>query len=176
MEQIKLDKDNPLSLNGLKLYRTYADKVELSLVDQIIEKSRQAHVMKFEKHEDADGRFKDRDAYKIWAEKKRIMYLLLNLDNNDLAGVIWFGERENPNIDAKYSLTFGIRLYEGYLGKGLSKPLMKVSHADVGDVLSNEYIWLDYDDKNFIAGKAYKSFGYKELGHSEGRKIMGKKL
>ena len=93
-----------------------------------------------------------------------------------LAGIIWFGGRQNPNIDSKYSLTFGIRLYEDYLGKGLSKPLMRASHEDVKNILDDQYIWLDYDQDNFIAGKAYKSFGYEELGQKNNRIIMGKKL
>lgn len=176
MGQIELDKENVLSQNGLNLYRIDADKIDLNFLDQIIQKSRQPHVMKFEKEEDAEGRFKDREAYKAWAAKKRILYLLLNPADNDLAGVIWFGKRQNPHIDPKYSLTFGIRLYEGYLGKGLSKPLMNASHNDVKNVLSDQYIWLDYDTENFIAGKAYKSFGYEGLGRDEGRVIMGKKL
>lgn len=175
MEQIELGNENPLSQNGLKLYRVEADKVEVKFIDQIIKKSRQPHVMKFEKHEDTEGRFKDREAYRGWASKRRILYLLLGLDG-DVAGIIWFGGRQNPNIDSKYSLTFGIRLYEDYLGKGLSKPLMSASHNDVKNILPDKYIWLDYDEKNFIAGKAYKSFGYEELGRSEGRMIMGKKL
>lgn len=175
MEQINLDADSSLKQNGLNLYRTEADKLEFKFIDQIIEKSLQPHIMKFEKHEDAGGRFKNRDSYRAWAKKKRILYLLLSQEN-DLAGIIWFGSRENPNIDSRYSLTFGIRLYEGYLGKGLSKPLMQASHRDISNVLTGKYIWLDYDKKNFIAGKAYRSFGYEELGQADGRVIMGKKL
>ena len=175
MYQIDLEADNPLSQNNLSLYRVDADQLDLKFIDQIIEKSRQPHVMKFEKHEDAEGRFKDRGSYKGWAEKRRVIYLLSD-PNDDLAGIIWFGGRQNPNIDSRYTLTFGIRLYEGYLGKGLSKPLMSVSHGDITKVLPDRYIWLDYDEDNFIAGKAYTSFGYEELGRSDGRIIMGKKL
>jgi RimJ/RimL family protein N-acetyltransferase len=176
MKQIELDKENALSQNKLNLYRIEADEIDLSLADQIIKKSRQPHVMKFEKEEDAEGRFENRESYKAWASKERVLYLLLNSADNDLAGIIWFGKRKNPNIDDKYSVTFGIRLYEGYLGKGLSKPLMQASHSDVGNILSDKYIWLDYDKDNIIAGKAYRSFGYEELGQADGRVIMGKKL
>lgn len=176
MESIELDSQNPLSLNNLSLYRIEADKIDLKFLDQIIEKSRQPHVMKFEREEDTEGRFKDREAYKAWAQKGRVIYLLINTQNDDLAGVIWFGKRENPHIDNKYSMTFGIRLYEDYLGKGLSKPLMRASHSDIKNIFEDEFIWLDYDVSNFIAGKAYKSFGYEEIGQSDGRVIMGKKL
>jgi hypothetical protein len=176
MEKIKLEPGNTLTQNDLGFYRAEADKIDYKFLDQIIKKSRQSHVMKFEADEDAGGRFKNREAYKDWATKKRTIYLLLNSDNNDLAGIIWFGNRQNPNIDQKYTLTFGIRLYEGYLGKGLSKPLMKASHSDIKNVLTDKYIWLDYDEDNFIAGKAYNSFGYEELGRANGRVIMGKKL
>lgn len=175
MEKIVLKDEDPLTRHDLKLFKIEADKLDVEIVDQIISKSRQQHIMKFEGHEDTEGRFKDRQSYQVWAAKKRIIYLLMG-KNGDLAGVIWFGERTNPNIDPKYTITFGIRLYEGYLGKGLSKPLMNASHEDVKNVLSDEYIWLDYDEKNLIAGKAYRSFGYEELGRAEGRVIMGKKL
>lgn len=176
MEQVRLSNEDPLTRAGLKLCRVEADKLSQKIIDQIIDKSRQPHVMKFEKHEDSEGRFKDNDSYKTWASKRRIIYTLMNYKDNDLAGVIWFGERENPNVDPKYNLTFGIRLYENYLGMGLSKPLMKASHHDIKNVLDNKYIWLDYDEKNFIAGKAYKSFGYEKIGQTGGRVIMGKKL
>ncbi len=175
MERIKLSRESPLYQNGLELHRIEADKLDLKFIDQIIGKSRQPHVMKFEADEDAGGRFKDREAYKIWASKRRIIYLLLN-SSDDLAGVIWFGKRQNHNIDKKYTLTFGVRLYEGYLGKGLSKPLMEASHSDAKNVFDDLYIWLDYDEENFIAGKAYKSFGYEELARVKSRVIMGKKL
>lgn len=176
MKNIELEDANSLAKNNLELYRIDANKIDFKFLDQIIKKSRQPHVMKFEADEDAGGRFKNRAAYKDWAAKRRIIYLLLSPGRSDLAGVIWFGKRQNPNIDKKYTLTFGIRLYEGYLGKGLSKPLMNASHSDIKNVLPDNYIWLDYDENNFIAGKAYKSFGYRELGRAEGRVIMGKKL
>ncbi len=53
---------------------------------------------------------------------------------------------------------------------------MSASHEDVKNILDDQYIWLDYDENNFIAGKAYKSFGYQELGQKDNRIIMGKKL
>ena len=176
MEQVKLGSENVLSQNDLRLYRVDADKISHEFLAQIIEKSRQSHIMKFEKEEDSGGRFKDEKSYRSWADKKRVIYLLADSKNGDLAGIIWFGKRNNPKIDKKYSITFGIRLYEGYLGKGLSKPLMKASHSNVKNIFSSKYIWLDYDANNFIAGKAYKSFGYEELGQADGRIIMGKKL
>lgn len=176
MKHIKLEKENVLAQNRLELYRVEADKIDLKFLDQIIKKSRQPHVMEFEGHEDTEGRFKDRAAYKDWAKKRRTIYLLLDQNIKDLAGIIWFGKRQNPNIDKRYTLTFGIRLYEDYLGKGLSKPLMKASHHDIKSILPDRYIWLDYDENNFIAGKSYKSFGYEELGRFEGRVIMGKEL
>ncbi len=176
MKNIVLEKGNTLAQNKLELYRVAADKIDLKFMDQIIHKSRQPHVMEFEGDEDADGRFKDSVAYKEWAKKDRSIYLLINPDRNDLAGIIWFGKRQNPNIDKKYTLTFGIRLYEDYLGKGLSKPLMKASHGDIKNVLPDQYIWLDYDKNNFIAGKSYRSFGYEELARTEDRVIMGKEL
>lgn len=175
MIRINLNDDNAISLNHLKLFRAEASELDSKLVDQIVEKSRQPHVMKFEANEDAGGRFKNRESYQAWANKERIIYILLS-STDDVAGIIWFGKRQNTNIDSKYKLTFGIRLYEGYTGRGLSKPLMKASHIDARSIFKEQYIWLDYAESNFIAGKAYKSFGYEELAAADDRIIMGKKL
>lgn len=160
-----------LTENGLHVICSLASKLPNELRIKIIEKSRQLHIMKFEADEDAGGRFKDLQSFEKWAKKKRVLYLLM--DNDELAGIIWFGERTNSKIDARYKLTFGIRLYEGYVGKGLSKPLMKVGHQDIKNYFESRHIWLDLDEKNVAAERAYISYGYKEIIRADGRIIMG---
>lgn len=141
-------------------------------LDQLIAKSRQRHVLEFEGHEDAEGRFKDREAFIAWSKgRRRIFYLLL--DGQDIAGVIWFGERRNEHINESYCLTFAIRLYEGYVGKGLSKSFMSVAHAGMEKYFPGQNIWLDFDAKNIAAQKAYESFGYEYIKEKNGRIIMG---
>lgn len=157
---------------GLHLEVYEAQELPEKYLDQLIEKSRQAHVMEYEGHEDAEGRFKNRQAFKIWAkDKRRVFYLLL--DNDNIAGVIWFGKRQNPQIGESYELTFAIRLYEGFVGKGLSKPFMTAAHQAMEKYFPGVSIWLDFAHENIAAQKAYESFGYKYLKQHDGRIIMG---
>lgn len=158
---------------GLHVEIYEASKLPDDYLGQLIVKSRQPHVMRYEGDEDAHGRFKDRDAFLEWAKnKRRIFYLLLK--DKDIAGVMWFGGRFNDHIDKSYSLTFAIRLYEGFVGVGLSKPFMAVAHEDAQKRLPKGKIWLDFAAENIAAKKAYESFGYNYLGEFDGRVIMGK--
>lgn len=171
---VKIISELPDRLANLGLHIEVYQAQELPdiFLDQLISKSREPHVLEYEGHEDAGGRFLDRQAFKSWArDKKRIFYLLL--DGKNLAGVIWFGNRENPHIDKSYNLTFAIRLYEGFVGKGLSKQFMNVAHAGMEEYYPGENIWLDFAADNLAAQKAYESFGYKYLVKHDGRIIMG---
>jgi hypothetical protein len=159
---------------GLRIEVYEAQDLPEIYLDQLIAKSRQPHVMEFESHEDAGGRFKNREAFEAWSEnKRRIFYLLL--DGKEVAGVIWFGERHNEHIDESYRLTFAIRLYEGYVGKGLSKPFMRVAHVGMEKYFPGKNIWLDFNGDNIAAQKAYESFGYEYIAEKDGRIIMGLK-
>lgn len=141
-------------------------------INQLIANSRQPHILEFEGEEDAEGRFKDIDSYREWSsDKQRTMYVLHN--NDEVAGLIWFGERENPNITPEYNVTFGIRLYEGYVGKGLSKDFMRLTHNDAKNVYPGSKFWLDFKTDNTAARRAYESFGYEYIGSEGEREIMG---
>lgn len=161
---------------GLRVFVCQAKSLDEKYIYQLIERSRQPHVMKFERREDAEGRFKNIDAYKTWAKKGRVVYILTDKNGEDLGGIIWFGKKLEEHIDKKYELTFGIRLYENYVGRRLSKPLMNMTHENVITFFGRKYIWLDFSKYNEIAGKAYESFGYKVLMKTDNRIIMGKKL
>lgn len=176
MKEITKNIPDRFQENHLRIFVTEADKIEENFLKQILEKSRQDHVMQFEGHEDAGGRFKDVQSYREWAAKGRTIFILTDETGKDLGGILWFGKRNNPNIDPKYTLTFGIRLYEGFVGKGLSKPLLIIGHEELGNYFDDKYIWLDFASENIIAGKAYSSFGYEILNEADGRVIMGKKL
>ena len=178
---IKLNADEEkLSASNLVIYYCWANELDEKFIRQLIKKSRQAHILQFEREEDTEGRFKDLDSYKIWAKKNRLVYLLVDeaaLPDENLAGIIWFGKRRNEQINSKYCLTFGIRLYEGYVGKGLSKPLMRPTHEDAREKFKDcRYIWLDFDKENIAANRAYESFGYKTIKTAGQRTIMAKKL
>lgn len=177
MEKVNTKLPERLIEESLQVVVAPADQVPKEYINQIIEKSKQPHVMKFEGHEDAEGRFKDIESYAKWAEKNRVVYLLIKPNEEgefaDVGGILWFGEKTNDLIDASYNLTFGIRLYEGYVGKGLSKPFMQVTHQDMERFFPDHKLWLDFAEENIAAKKAYTSYGYKELAAFEDRVVMG---
>lgn len=177
MENIPTKLPDRLAEEGLEIVAAKAQDVPEEYVSQIITKSRQPHVMKFEGHEDAEGRFKDLQSYKKWAEKERIVYLLIRKGGGgevpDVGGIVWFGRRENKLIDPIYDLTFGIRLYEGCVGKGLAVPFMRATHDDLKRFYPNQAIWLDFAEDNIAARKAYSKFGYEDLAEADGRVVMG---
>jgi RimJ/RimL family protein N-acetyltransferase len=177
MENIPNELPQRLIEENLEIIVAPARDVPEEYVNQIINKSRQPHVMKYEGHEDVEGRFKDLAAYRQWAEKDRVVYLLIKRNAEsaiaDVGGILWFGEKHNELIEPAYNLTFGIRLYEGCVGKGLSKPFMQATHDDMQRFFPNHKLWLDFAEENIAARKAYESFGYVELAKTEDRIVMG---
>lgn len=177
---------NRLREEGLRIEVYEADQLPEDYIEQLVKKSRQPHVMKFEGHEDAGGRFKDLEAYRNWATKnKRIVYLLLADrpgKSADVGGIIWFGDRTNPHAPG-YDVTYGVRLYDEdqkagwgkYLGKGLAIPFLQATHADARKYFPNRKIWLDYVKGNEAARHTYEKFGYKTIAEveEEGRVVMG---
>ena len=180
-----LDKDvlpSRIEEEGLRIDVYPAAEVPDQYVEQLIQKSRQPHVMEYEGHEDAEGRFKDIESYRSWAgAKQRIVYLLVS-PSHDVGGIIWFGERENP-LAPGYGVTFGIRLYDkdeekgwnAYLGKGLAVPFMQATHTDAAKHFPNQGLWLDYVKGNEAAERTYTKFGYEKIAEEDGRIVMGNK-
>lgn len=167
---------------GLRVEAYPADELPEQYIEQLVQKSRQAHIMEYEGHEDAEGRFKDVDGYRAWAAaKQRIVYLLLSKDD-DVGGIVWFGERANP-LAPGYDVTFGIRLYDaddakdwgGYLGKGLAVPFMQATHTDAAKHFPNKWLWLDYVKGNEAAERTYTKYGYEKITEEDGRIVMGNK-
>ncbi len=157
---------------GLHIEVFPASELPDQLVNQLVQKSRQPHVLEYEGHEDAEGRFKDLESYRAWANsKQRVVYLLLS-ESADVAGIVWFGERTNP-LTPGYDVTFGVRLYEGYVGKGLAVPFLEITHREARKQFPNRKIWLDYVRGNEAAERTYTKFGYKKLADEEGRIVMG---
>lgn len=173
MQHIKTPLPERLHEEGLDVLVAWAKDVPEKYIYQIIKNSRQPHVMKYEGHEDVEGRFKDLSAYRQWAEKDRVVYLLVHKESDEVGGIIWFGERHNELIDKSYNLTFGIRLYEGCVGKGLAVPFMGVTHSDVESFFPKRVLWLDFAEDNIAARKAYESFGYSVVAEGGGRVVMG---
>ena len=175
---------NPESLTLVKVNGQLSDHVKYiamgldgSLVIQLIKKSKQPHIIA-STPKDANERFGDLEMFKRWLKKGRLIHWLV-ADGGDLAGIIWYGEEKIPTevtLDNPPRITFAIRLYENYLGKGLSVPFMKQSmHILVSSLKeSSDFggIWLQTEINNKPAVAAYQKFGYKEIGRSDTKVIM----
>ncbi|GEM_PF-5543417 len=178
MSEIALDHTSTLRQNNLLLLRFDARELPEDLVAQLLEKSHQPHIKKYVGKGLVEPRFSSRAAYTQWAAKGRTVYMLVDEATHDLAGIAWYGKRLHDRIDKKYTWSFGIRLYEGYVGKKLAKPLIQVSLDDMHRQMdgATQYVWLGYDEQNEAAGRAYVSCGYTQLLHENGRIIMGREL
>jgi GNAT superfamily N-acetyltransferase len=143
--------------------------IDDDLVNQLIKKSRQDHI-KSSTPKDISERFGDIKMFTEWNEQGRVMHWLVG-DNDDLAGVIWYGKKKFPNDNnqkVSANNTFAIRIYEGYAGQGLAKPFMKQSLQLYLKSLKNNHddnveIWLSTSVNNFPAIAVYTKFGYKEI-------------
>ena len=107
------------------------------------------------------------------------MYLLTHDD--DLAGTIWYGQKEFPNREfgeQTANHTFAIRIYEGYLHQGLARPFMDrtLKHylqtfIETPRLDQFNGLWLSMDYKN-TAGALYLTYGYEIVGQANGRLFM----
>jgi hypothetical protein len=146
--------------------------------NQLLSKSRQAHILKYTPN-DAAKRFVDKSTLEAWRAKGRTMHWLLS-DQLDLAGIIWYRKKEFPkSVPLKEipSETFAIRLYEGYVGHHLSIPFMKFSlQTAVRLKLSRgeevEGMWLQTIPSNEAAIASYTKFGYQEVYRDNKEVIM----
>jgi len=116
-------------------------------------------------------RFKDRDSFNQWLSSGRIIYTLFD-KNNNLLGIIWFGQKEPPvPMDANF--TFAIRIFGPARGQGLSQIFMKTAFIDL---LKNQIkskitgFWLETSVDNFSAIHVYEKFGFKKIDQ-KGNKI-----
>lgn len=150
-----------------------------TLRDQLIAKSRQPNILKYTPN-DAAKRFGSIEMFNTWLSKGRELHWLLG-PNDDLAGVIWYGQAVFPlpdlNLPEIPQETFAIRLYAGYAGQGLARPFMNLSlkvHVQENTYDSNSLtgIWLQTDIDNAPALSAYAKFGYNEVARDDQRVTM----
>lgn len=165
--------------DNLKPFTEYiAVGSDSSLENQLIQKSLQENVVKFTPNDHIE-RFGNIEMLKQWQAKGRKLFWLIGPEN-DLAGIIWYGEAEFPHnlsLDETPNETFAIRIYDGYTGKGLSNPFMRQSLRIYNDEkLKNgskaPVIWLQTDIDNVPAIKSYTKFGYTEVFRNEKRVTM----
>ncbi len=142
-------------------------QLDFSSAHQLVKKSRQEHIQEFE-FEDSEpgGRFFSIDCLKKWMEVERVTNLMVDSDDNQVAGIDWFSPRIYPKdpdkiIPIGYSITFGLRLYEGYIGRGLALPFMQQTHRSLVRYAQGRGLWLSVKKNNYIAMNLYRKFGYK---------------
>ena len=139
--------------------------------DQLVEKSKQPHIRRWTPR-DANERFKDLDSA-LERVKNNETHLLVNVNTYDVGGIIWYGQKEPPVDVSPYSPAhdFAIRLYEGYVRKGLAIPFMRRSLSDFiedrrlsGELQNLGGIWLSVKKNNQDAIGRYEKFGYEAVG------------
>jgi GNAT superfamily N-acetyltransferase len=142
---------------------------------ELVRKSRESHVRRHTPR-DSEHRFASADAYELWSRKGRELYALVDGEvAPELAAIIWYGEEAVPQevygemdgrSDLDRALTFAIRIYDGYQGRGAAKIFMEATLID----LLRQYqrrqqdvsaIWLETDADNGPAVASYLAFGYR---------------
>ncbi len=148
---------------------------DLHVREHLFRKSREEEIRK-RCPDDSERRFKDRDSLREWLlEVPTEMYTLQERSSEDpLAGLIFYRHKQHEL--SKKKVTMGIRLYEGYAGRGLSREffagslvLRQTIGADV--VLAHERergveegIWLAVEADNTVARGLYDSLGFVAVG------------
>lgn len=141
------------------------------LARRLVEQSRQAEILKWTPR-DAAERFVTVPAADQWyrnANKMPITYSL-GLTAIRLPGFAWFSIQKNKETPGA-NVTFGIRIYEGYNGRGLARPFAEAVHNDM-DHQYGAGVWLETDMNNTAAYKLYEHLGYVAVNEMAGNRIL----
>lgn len=137
--------------------------------DQIIENSRQQHIVN-SVPDDAARRFNDEQSLAFWAAQRRVVFCLSDASMS-LAGLAWFGRKTNEHAPG-FDTTFAIRMYEGFVGRGLAAPFLRMAHDRVGRYLNvASGTWVETAATNTRSLKLFQDFGYVTV-HSAERVVM----
>jgi len=127
-----------------------------------------------QKYTSDKSRFQDKTSFSQWLQQGRIIYTLIDTNNN-LLGIIWFGQKNPPSENIKANFTFAIRIYNSARGQGLSQEFMKIAFNDLRSDHQNSRIngfWLETSIDNFAAIHTYKKFGFKQIDQKDNKIIM----
>jgi RimJ/RimL family protein N-acetyltransferase len=161
---------------GIQVYSSVARESE-PLFRQVVAKSRQRHIQ-MTTPRDAAERFSTIETLKLWLDSGRIACLLVGVgegENSDVAGIAWFGQSEHAAAPLA-KVTFALRLYEGWLGRGLATPFASEAHDIAHDVYGAQTVWLETDTTNTPAISTYKAIGYSMVSIEAGRMLMTTQL
>lgn len=122
-------------------------------------------------------RYKDLKTFK--KDKHKRFYYSLVGKNQELAGIIWFIKKPIPNkkfivaFDSKnYGITFALRVYGKFRGKGLSYPFLKEAIKRYKKTKSfkenkaNKF-WVSTSFDNFAAISTYIKFGFEKISEKD---------
>jgi RimJ/RimL family protein N-acetyltransferase len=138
-------------------------------IDQLIKYSNTDSQIK--KFTSDPTRFKNHQSFKDWLNKGRLIYTLVD-KNNNLFGITWFGKKTPPiKLDADF--TFALRLYGSARGQGLSTKFVKTV---LQDLIKNKKeiikLWLEVSTDNLPALHTYKKIGFKKIKKLNNKFIM----
>lgn len=140
-------------------------------IDQLIEYSHTDSETK--KFTSDQTRFADKKSFLTWQQQGRIIYTLIDYQQN-LLGIIWFGQKDPP-IDIKANFTFAIRIYGSARGQGLSQEFIQTAFKDLLGNQKESYItgfWLETSVDNSSAIHVYQKFGFKTVSLIDGKNLM----
>lgn len=147
----------------------------ISVREHLLRKSREEEIRK-RCPDDTERRFKDIIILREWLQEVPTeLYTLQERGSEDpLAGLIFYRHRQHELSNKQ--ATMGIRLYEGYAGRGLSKGFFAgtlvlrqaigadVVHAHERERGVEEGIWLAVEEDNAVARGLYDSLGFVAVG------------
>ena len=144
----------------LQRFTDYHQLKQGGIARQLVKKSLQPHILE---HcwEDSlrNGRFGSESLVQKWMSIGRFVYTMT--ENEELRGVSWFRDSPVEALDSEHRMTFGVRLYEGAVGRGLAMPFMRAVHLDLLRLRSGSGIWLSVRHNNERARELYERFGYR---------------
>jgi len=108
--------------------------------------------------------------YETWYAKERYPFALCDTKGT-LAGIIWFGPKEFPEIVQGHAPqthnpwdTFAIRLYSPYRGQRLAFPFAEFVFTAYEEIMPGRSIWLDTQKENTGAIRLYEKLGFSFCG------------
>lgn len=124
------------------------------------DKSNQPHI-RATTPKDSAQRFASDETFDEWWDKGRVIESFY--EGEELAAIIWFSY-EHYNGQLLIPATFAIRIYEGYVGKGLGLEIMRRAHQDYFTQYPTDFVYLDVLADNEPAIRLYTKFGYEIIG------------
>jgi RimJ/RimL family protein N-acetyltransferase len=124
-------------------------------------------------------RFASKVTFESWRKTKGHIIYTLEGEKKELEGIMWLSFETSPQLSPQYGISFGIRIYEPYRGKGLSFNFMKTCFDKFHKTKSyqktaNNKIWISTSKDNLAAIALYKKSGFRQIFHpdKEGKILM----